>query len=1310
MKNILLIGVGGTGGETVRMLYRKIDQLGNRTDNRIMALLFNMDTGKINPIEGVPSICMTDDVDVGRVCDRIGAERLNDWFRSEEEEIRSQSMTFGVSLWRKKAYLAFLNMMYKKESRIAFHRAMEQMANSEPGSSFEIYLISSIAGATGSGTFLPIALYARRYIRQHLGITPAVSAMITCPDIYADYLVPENVDKAYANSYAAMRELNAINQVARSGCNRKNNLKKTSVRFKLGSEDEPVVGVLFDSTDKRYWRPDAAPFDKIYVLDRIPGVHTIEEHYVVLADSLYTLICTNVGRAVDAEMSNHMTLTSQNNGGNAIFSSISTARIKFPSDTILEYLAAERTQRVCKDQWLTLHNETARRIEEKRQRAVEKQEVFSLSEADYAAILLEALEEYEETDSGVMEIVNRWTRLPAGYSGAAANSAEAYFMELRRMIGERASNPGSITAMLEDATPEAFTVEDEGDQLYGQFLSKKKNKHPERMVRFCTYVQETIQGFYGECLETVRKSEAGICDAVLTFDETKNPRGHKELSLAERILIRDDKFMHPVAAMVQLCRLRQYLQKQLKGSRPGLELTPFGREKKVPDAFYVEGEPPAVPVRMRKSRYWHIGEDLTPETRNLRIPHFEQSFERYCKKASADEYLDFEALRTDAIATVEHIAEVATENLRYRVYKRIAARLDLLIKHYRRFFDRFVEVETDARADLDYLKKRDGGRIGSIINVCAGEADKSRILESVFGESGADRREDVERADNIAGSGVFGIAMQSVREEQEESGGNKDDRNVVRRLLDNMNQDHKNVIRQNAEFRRISSMSVIEALEEACGKHFLEPDAFRSNLDRRVDETFISAVELASPTLQIEATRADEEGTIQPSEIWRVLMSVETARHIKKNSAWYHLPVQDDVTEEVAIRSLAEEFVKKHVHPRANVSVVKDMPDNVMYVTGELMDITPVRIAKINEMSRIPGYYTHYCRVLDIRRETGLDIWNPHLGFDCDKRAVLPYINEEMDRGFDSRVVKALLYAFLEGKITIAHFDESRREKFRFILHDRGEPQVCRWDEDEIGENNASLLLALMREDEIRVDAWSRELDRRIQRELKTLPNAYSSDHVKRLNRAIAEIPLMKILREGICPLDGAKNAGKRVMTIFDFADMIKRSEEARRDQNDAEKLLCTTFELFEQICLTAARPDINLEIAVDVYTDQLERLYGQFEQMLLQKYELLPKKSARDASAEESGEEGSDGESPQTGGKSKGTEASVSAAVLAKRRLSFRNHLSRVLEWAVNEVGAFRPVDLTAPLDEEDSFRYMILKDPYNWMAALDDDKKPRK
>ena len=62
----------------------------------------------------------------------------------------------------------------------------------DPGASCEIYIIASIAGGTGSGSFIPIALYAKRYLRRTLGKDPIVNAMIALPDIYADSQTPEN--------------------------------------------------------------------------------------------------------------------------------------------------------------------------------------------------------------------------------------------------------------------------------------------------------------------------------------------------------------------------------------------------------------------------------------------------------------------------------------------------------------------------------------------------------------------------------------------------------------------------------------------------------------------------------------------------------------------------------------------------------------------------------------------------------------------------------------------------------------------------------------------------------------------------------------------------------------------------------------------------------------------------------------------------------------------------------------------------------------------------------------------------------------
>ena len=49
MKNILLIGVGGTGSKAVDIFYQKYNELGNQTGNKISALVFDTDAGDVTP-------------------------------------------------------------------------------------------------------------------------------------------------------------------------------------------------------------------------------------------------------------------------------------------------------------------------------------------------------------------------------------------------------------------------------------------------------------------------------------------------------------------------------------------------------------------------------------------------------------------------------------------------------------------------------------------------------------------------------------------------------------------------------------------------------------------------------------------------------------------------------------------------------------------------------------------------------------------------------------------------------------------------------------------------------------------------------------------------------------------------------------------------------------------------------------------------------------------------------------------------------------------------------------------------------------
>ena len=299
MKNILIIGIGGTGSDAVDIFFEKCKELGVQTDNKVTALVFDTDAGDLKKISAAKTVVMADNASVGTICDRFGREFLKEWFPCDDKAVRSQEMIRGASQWRKKSYLAFLNLMNKPLARSTFISALEDMT-ADPGAGCEVYIVASIAGGTGSGSFIPIALFAKRYLRKNLGKDPIINAMLALPDIYADSQTPENRIKVYSNAYAILRELNAINLVARNYNAGVSEHKKAPIRFRIGDAKEPSVGLLFDSMDKQFWTPEAAPFSQVFLLDRIPGINSVSAHNIVLANSLYTILCTDIGAAFDS--------------------------------------------------------------------------------------------------------------------------------------------------------------------------------------------------------------------------------------------------------------------------------------------------------------------------------------------------------------------------------------------------------------------------------------------------------------------------------------------------------------------------------------------------------------------------------------------------------------------------------------------------------------------------------------------------------------------------------------------------------------------------------------------------------------------------------------------------------------------------------------------------------------------------------------------------------------------------------------------------------------------------------------------------
>ncbi len=1169
MKNILLIGIGGTGSEAVDILYKKIRELGQQNDNIINAIVLDTDTGDMSMIKDATVISMSDTGSVGTICDSIGRDYLKNWFPCNDPTVRTQEMIKGASQWRKKSYLAFLNAMNKQSSRRAFKNTLERMTI-DPNASCEVYIIASIAGGTGSGSFIPIALYVRQYLRKQLGKNPMIYAMIALPDIFAEQQTRDNKIKVYANAYAILRELNAINLVSRDYNKGRTARKQSPIKFKIGHEDEPNVGLLFDASNPSFWTPEAAPFNQIFLLDKITNIESIRAHNMVLANSLYTLLCTEIGNKFDSEVSNHELLRSQNNGSNAIYAGISTSQINFPIDSILDYLAHEKTIASCEKEWLIIHRETEKKIQEQEENAKDTGRRYVMKETDYPRFFLDAFEQFElkENEELIVSIVKNDT-VAHDEEGEVVDPIEEYIASIKKIV--------------EDRTP-SFDIQ----KVLEQSDFKNPNKpDAEEIQEFANSALEEITSYYKECVESIRKAARSLSESILSFNPETFALADKKIAVVENLLKKDERFIHPVSAVYQLCKLKIALSEivePLKLVAPWPEI----KRGEVKDVYE-----PLLKVAidddksLRKSLYNGAGDNRFADLCNDAV---------YEEKSKSNFRLDLMVLENDIQNIFSNIKAKALEQVNKIIFERLSKDVTLLLQKYRVFFNRFEKEKSELIEETKTVKKVNSANVGSIINVYSSEKEKEQILEQIFRANGPLTETEMAESNHIAGFGVFNTVYDAASAERNEKSWNDKDSSSYRSLFAKMIEAYKLSISQSEAYIALSECSVIEAMIKAAG-----PDAAFNDLEDKFRAYFQLAQEFAKPSLRI-SNRYDN-GLVRPSNIIVFMMSYDTAKFIKKNADAFKINIPVDQGSEYAIvLSCAEEFVRRYAaNDNVRVSVVKSMPSKVLYCTGEIMDITPLCIEKFDELSEDNLYYTNYKKALKHFKIYNTEMWNPHLGDNLHKRGYLPYMNPEMEKECDRRMIKALLYGLITGKIT---FDKgmalSKNYSFR-VVRDGNREQIKSMEGQIVQEKNIAKLVSWIRNEEELIEDWSVAYDESIERQCAELPIMTADNEIDVLEGRITSLPFMR-------QLVGLREASRGVtdtygilqlepdqpkLSIIDFAYKIKNNEESSGDCDDAERILEVAYETFMKIMNYRTPKDVYPERFIQLYKHEIANVYG---------------------------------------------------------------------------------------------------------------------
>lgn len=295
------IGLGGSGSDIVNRISAKLKSRWNWHTMSELIHFFAIDTNTHDLIkqDNVPRdnrILISDfdkrsyvDQKRGRSFadeDRFMTQWIHDWYEfrgtrgAGAGQIRIESrLSLAYQLEQDRGKIV---QRMNAAMNVARHHDNPYRKNNPPH--FNVFIYGSVAGGTGSGSFLPIAYLMRELISSQ-GWIPKIYGTLVMPSLFLNDVPGALHSDINANGYAALKELEHLMKLGAEGAARAETFHYNPLR-----PHEPQV------TDK--------PYDFVYIADK-PTTFEIEQYKNAIADAAYLLLYSPIIGAQAGDYDNY---------------------------------------------------------------------------------------------------------------------------------------------------------------------------------------------------------------------------------------------------------------------------------------------------------------------------------------------------------------------------------------------------------------------------------------------------------------------------------------------------------------------------------------------------------------------------------------------------------------------------------------------------------------------------------------------------------------------------------------------------------------------------------------------------------------------------------------------------------------------------------------------------------------------------------------------------------------------------------------------------------------------------------------------
>lgn len=527
----LLVGLGGTGSKIVAKVSEMISESQRRN---ISCVIFDTDANDIPEIKRFhPEIKVVQTSARMTVGEYLEADHYSrdTWF-PVNPPLDRKVLSEGAGQVRSISRLGFESAMRAGGMQPLFDAIQDlyKVDNRKADQALRVTIVSSLAGGTGSGLIVPVAMFIRRYLEDNFHQNANISrGFFILPEVFYDAIPSDQRNNLKSNAYASLRELDAF---LMKGNKTLSEEYSDSVRLEL-----PVPG-----TD-RHEDYDVSPYDFCFLFDAQNAngekLNSLEQYMDHAANIIYSMSIGPMNKRSNSSEDNVIRKLAKEKGRNR-YAGAGASRLIYPYEEICKLIGLEWASKSISDQWLGYD----RQIRAKQDAEARKREDgFPAEEIKSEPEYVSLIQEGNNTDKALSKYIY--------------NSVERTDIDDARPVYKDYMD--ALDQQIEKS------VYDSGETSLNELLRKIKtqteinNTDPDEMLDAINDAYKKIQDYKKEAERYINQKSRNLAYSLYKGEASEGTS--KAPYLISSVIKNGNDYLHPNAIRYLLIKIKEELQK-----------------------------------------------------------------------------------------------------------------------------------------------------------------------------------------------------------------------------------------------------------------------------------------------------------------------------------------------------------------------------------------------------------------------------------------------------------------------------------------------------------------------------------------------------------------------------------------------------------------------------------------------------------------------------------------------------------------------------------------------------------------------------